>query len=92
MARAGPAVSAVLGAAFVGASPIGGPPAAIGAVLEWLGWTDVILLAFNLLRALPLDGGRVPACAPQARPRDAPRAGATRSPVTAGHADRMAPA
>jgi membrane-associated protease RseP (regulator of RpoE activity) len=36
-----------------------GIPNAVAAVLEWLGWTNVPLLAFNLLPALSLDGGRV---------------------------------
>ncbi len=59
VAIAGPVVSALLGAALVGAGHIGGLPSPIAVVLEWLGWTNVALLAFNMLPALPLDGGRV---------------------------------
>jgi Zn-dependent protease/CBS domain-containing protein len=59
VALAGPAVSAVLGGALVGVGLINGLPDPVAAVLLWLGWTNLLLLAFNLIPALPLDGGRV---------------------------------
>jgi Zn-dependent protease len=59
VALAGPAVSAGLGTALVAAGLVAGLPPALAAVLEWLGWTNLLLLAFNLLPVLPLDGGRV---------------------------------
>jgi Zn-dependent protease len=59
VALAGPAVSALLGAVFVVAGHVSGLAPALAEVLRWLGWTNLLLLAFNLLPALPLDGGRV---------------------------------
>jgi Zn-dependent protease/CBS domain-containing protein len=59
VALAGPLVSAALAAALVGAGRIGGLPAAAGAVVVWLGWANLALLCFNMIPALPLDGGRL---------------------------------
>ncbi len=64
IAAAGPATSLVLGALLLAAGALLGssvwPPALVaGSWWARLGWLNLLLAAFNLLPALPMDGGRM---------------------------------
>ena len=70
IALAGPAVSVALGVLFIAAAELVPLPAGMEGVASWLGQINLVLVAFNMLPALPLDGGRVLRAALWARSGD----------------------
>ncbi len=70
IAVAGPLVTLALGTAFLLASAVSPLAGAIRAVLVWLGYINLTLLVFNLVPAMPLDGGRMLRAALWARGHD----------------------
>jgi Zn-dependent protease/predicted transcriptional regulator len=62
MAIVGPVSSVIAGLAFYGLHGFGklvGFPDAVNGVLSYISWINFLLAAFNLIPAVPLDGGRV---------------------------------
>jgi len=86
IAIAGPLVSLVIGLVFVLGAWTLDLPRAVDGVASWLGFINLMLLAFNMLPALPLDGGRVLRSALWARSGDLAAATRTAGRIARGFA------
>ncbi len=86
IAIAGPLVTLVLGGVCVLVAALAQPGESIDGVAAWLGYINFLLLAFNLLPALPLDGGRVLRAALWAGRHDFAKATAIAARISRGFA------
>jgi Zn-dependent protease/CBS domain-containing protein len=86
IAIAGPIVSLVLAIFFVLVAWAIGMPEAVDGVAAWLGFINLTLIVFNLIPALPLDGGRVLRSALWARSGDLAQATRTAASIARGFA------
>jgi len=86
IAIAGPLVTLALGVVCVAVAALAQPGEAIDGVAAWLGYINLLLLAFNLLPALPLDGGRVLRAALWAGRHDFAKATAIAARISRGFA------